>query len=478
MSSLLLYPFYLIFLLLFIRSIFILFFSPMHKFPECTDESSSDFVAVFYTVCNDFNAQSLLGLVNINYLNKHVFFLDDSKDDSLKCYIQNTFDTSAVTYIKRESRTGHKAGNINNALHELPHYYSYVFFADAEQVVEASCVNKGVLFLKNNPNLSFVQWLHKPIISNGELPQYLADAYGTMCEKEMRWRALLGTIPSLGHGILIRRSVLNDTNGLPEVVSEDFAWSLDLMAKGGKGILLTDDAFEEGFPNNFNSFSSRYQRWVRADYECACFQLLPIIKSGRLPVFTRIDVVVRQIKYIAAASILPFALLEVFIKKHNLLFLYTLEAIAIASIVMPIILAMRSKRIMAQFLDIYFISYSQIVPLFSGLIKSMIGFSAIFTVTGESKTNSKKKEKIFPLFIASIAIACCILYFSPILLFIAISSIGLAFHHIKGWNSFVSIAMRYMLVLFTLFWIYAAFVMHGVWQDDLCFLMTASAIIL
>lgn len=467
-----------------VREFLILIFSRNYKAHQLNNKKLySDYIAIFYTTYNDFNATALRSLLGESYVNKTIYVLDDSEVKTLKNYLKDNFSMYDIVYMYRENRKGFKAGNINFGLHNLPSKYEYIFLADAEQIIPYDCINTGINFLKENTHLSFVQWTHRPIvIINGDFPQSIADAYGLHSKLEMQWRSILNTVPSIGHGTLIRRAALVETNGLPEIVSEDFAWSLTLLAKNQHGALLDLEGFEEGFPNDFYSYTTRYKRWCRADYECAKSHLLSVITAKSLPLFARIDVVFRQLKYIMASLVAPFGLLEILIQKlsydsYTNMFIILLSILSIFS---PLLIVYKSNifKNAISVIDIFFICYSQIWVLFYSIVKSLLGLPNTFEVTGSRKVNNTFFDYYLHIVISIILIIWTGLDFTPLKFFMMIVTIGFSLHQKFKWNNPVSLGVRIFLFIYTLIWVGFSFYFKGIWIDDLRWFITASAIIL
>jgi cellulose synthase/poly-beta-1,6-N-acetylglucosamine synthase-like glycosyltransferase len=69
-----------------------------------------------YCTCDDFSEESLRASILQNYPNYRVVILDDSSSRSYRALVDAFAARHNVTVVRRPSRTGFKAGNLNNYL--------------------------------------------------------------------------------------------------------------------------------------------------------------------------------------------------------------------------------------------------------------------------------------------------------------------------------------------------------------------------
>lgn len=122
-----------------LREIFI-FYSPSLNETDVQNKlkkGNRPLVAIFHTVCNDFNLPSLCSLINIKYTHKTIFLLDDTRDDRLKYILPSLIENTrcCIKYLHRGRRNGFKAGNLNFGLSSIDSRYKYIFLADSDQRV-------------------------------------------------------------------------------------------------------------------------------------------------------------------------------------------------------------------------------------------------------------------------------------------------------------------------------------------------------
>ncbi|MEK9179542.1 MAG: glycosyltransferase, partial [Patescibacteria group bacterium] len=200
------------------------------------DYTNTPPVAILYTCMNDIKEKAIEACLKQNYPNFAVYVLDDSSTveeqqlvDGLQRKYKNKFNV-----IRRESHSGYKAGNLNNALRQIGKAYTYVCIVDSDEIIPITFLRDLVSILEKNKNLGFVQASHR---------QYSETDYGKSISDniDLHWkyffpaRNLFGFVYSYGHGVLLRTKVLLEIGGFPEIVSEDIAVSTIIRENGYKG---------------------------------------------------------------------------------------------------------------------------------------------------------------------------------------------------------------------------------------------------
>ncbi|MBU4304571.1 MAG: glycosyltransferase [Candidatus Omnitrophica bacterium] len=109
-------------------------------------------VALLYTTYNDFQEKAVLSCVNQEYDNFHAFILDDSTEEDYKNRIDefSARYKEKVTVIRREGRSGYKAGNINNALKQI-NDFEYFSISDADSILPKNYITGLLPYLVGVP---------------------------------------------------------------------------------------------------------------------------------------------------------------------------------------------------------------------------------------------------------------------------------------------------------------------------------------
>jgi len=109
-------------------------------------------VALLYTTYNDFQEKAVLSCVNQEYDNFHAFILDNSTEEDYKNRIDefSARYKEKVTVIRREGRSGYKAGNINNALKQI-NDFEYFSISDADSILPKNYITGLLPYLVGVP---------------------------------------------------------------------------------------------------------------------------------------------------------------------------------------------------------------------------------------------------------------------------------------------------------------------------------------
>lgn len=247
-------------------------------------------VAILYTTMNDFCEPAALSCVSLNYPYYHVFLLDDSTTVHHQLLVEEFHARfpEKTTIIRRESREGFKAGNLNHALRLIHRSFPFFALADADTVLPKHFLQLTMNRFRSE-QIAFVQGrmevdrCQKPFLRELSLSQNLY------------WRRIVpasaryGFTMLHGHGAVIRTSVWKETGGFPHVVAEDLAFSTRARELGYIGIFASDVVCEEMIPCSFLFFSVRQLKYVRGAVEHMRTDGRRFMCCARIPWFEKLD---------------------------------------------------------------------------------------------------------------------------------------------------------------------------------------------
>jgi cellulose synthase/poly-beta-1,6-N-acetylglucosamine synthase-like glycosyltransferase len=250
-------------------------------------------VAMLYTTCNDFVPASARSCVEQDYPVFTVYILDDSSDQEY----QRRVDDFAAQYpervrvVRRLDRRGFKAGNINHGLSEFATSEPLFALADADEILPRDFLRRMVPRILAVDKYGFVQANHQ---SNPNAPSRLAADMGVGINAHWRWyhplRNRYGFVMLLGHGALLRRAAWKQIGGFPEIVSEDLAFALRIREHGWRGHFAEDIICYEDFPETIRAFRIRHMKWTRGTCEFLSKEMWPALRSSKIPLVEKLDV--------------------------------------------------------------------------------------------------------------------------------------------------------------------------------------------
>jgi cellulose synthase/poly-beta-1,6-N-acetylglucosamine synthase-like glycosyltransferase len=248
-------------------------------------------VAILYPTCNDFQADAAASCLNQNYPHFHLFLLDDSTKDESRAAVEAFHEThpDKTTIVRRSTRQGFKAGNLNHALGEAASKYPLFAVVDADERLPSNFLHRAVPYLRD-PDLAFVQANHKPnpaqeAVFARDIAPTILPFWNVHCQPRNRY----GFVVFLGHGAVVRRSAWEAVGGFPEVATEDLAFSMALGEKGLRGVFLEDLVCYEDFPENYVAFKRQQERYLIGTTQVLLRHLWSMLRSRKVSLVEKID---------------------------------------------------------------------------------------------------------------------------------------------------------------------------------------------
>jgi cellulose synthase/poly-beta-1,6-N-acetylglucosamine synthase-like glycosyltransferase len=277
-------------------------------------------VAVLYTTCNDFVETSALSCAKLDYERFRVYILDDSSDRE----IMRRIDRFAARYdhvrvVRRESREGFKAGNLNHALGNVVEEPLFVI-ADSDEILPRDFLRVLVPRINGDPDCGFIQANHRCLQRGTKLQRDMCHGVDVHWKWYQPLRNRFGFVMFLGHGAILRRNCWQMVGGFPEVVSEDLAYAIAIREQGYYGTFASDVTCYEEFPETVRSFRVRHVKWTRGTCEFLHRYGVDLLRSARMSWSEKLDILFPTanlpvtlfffLYMIIAAIVLPLAIGE------------------------------------------------------------------------------------------------------------------------------------------------------------------------
>ncbi len=247
---------------------YVFWISQAGKYESAHDQylskESSSSVACLMPVCDeplDIIGETLASICAMRYKNKQVYVLDDSTKEQNVRNVSNLARDFGATLIRRENRHHYKAGNINNALKQIKADYIAVF--DADQRPAPNFLRDLVPLFAENPKLALVQTpqdyenshsliAHAAALQNSLFYEYIAES-----------KDVTGSMFCCGTNCILRGAALADVGGFDtKTLTEDFATSLELHARGWQ-TRFVDKLYVMGLgPETLGEYLKQYSRWA------------------------------------------------------------------------------------------------------------------------------------------------------------------------------------------------------------------------
>ncbi|WP_229639326.1 glycosyltransferase [Waterburya agarophytonicola] len=223
--------------------------------------------------------RTIIGCQAINYDNKQVYILDDTRRQSVKQLAQEL----GCHYITRSDNFGAKAGNLNNALKKTSGELVVVF--DADFVPTTNFLERTVGFFQKD-KIALVQtpqsfYNSDPIAHNLGLQEVLTS------EEEVFYRHLqpikdgTGSVVCAGTSFVARRNALREIGYFAtQSVSEDYFTGIQLSARGYELVYL-DEKLSAGLAaESIGAHIEQRLRWVRGTLQAFFIKSNPLTIPG------------------------------------------------------------------------------------------------------------------------------------------------------------------------------------------------------
>ncbi len=274
-----------------------------------TFRASLPAVAILYMTRNDFNEKACLTCIGQKYEDFHVFICDDSDNKEIKEKIDlfQAHNRSIISVLRRNKQRGFKAGNINDALNKVEKRFEYIAVNDSDTELPVDFLIKLIPKFQLSPKIAFVQAVQAAIEDQkGSFGRTMKSMVDIHWRHYMSLKNKFGFVMWYGHGAVLKRSVIEALGGIPEVVTEDLAFSSEARRIGYYGIIDEDTVCGEEFPQNIEKFRKRNRKWVRGTYQYLTEFYPQILRAKCVPWFEKADIFISAFALLQA---IPFLML-------------------------------------------------------------------------------------------------------------------------------------------------------------------------
>src|ERR1700676_153077 len=249
---------------------------PKIRLPSLPSLERHPAVALLCVTCDDVDLGVLRRLGRQNYPSLDLFILDDSQLPESR----QAIDTLGFQVVRRLSRAGYKAGNLNNWLFTHASRYDYFVVADADSILPEEFVD-AMVRVAEHPQNHQVAILESMIYHwNGSAPfarPQAALASFQRC-RQARFLSHLDSTLSVGHNNLYRTSALQSLGGFAEsYLAEDYATTIVLLQRTPWKCKTAEVKSYERAPANVAEYARRQSRWAYQTFQ------LCSLSTARLP---------------------------------------------------------------------------------------------------------------------------------------------------------------------------------------------------
>ena len=348
---------------------------------------------------------TFLALKNINYKNKHIYFLDDSSDEKYKKEAEELTNNYGLILFRRNQRHGAKAGIINDCLKDLTQEYIAIF--DADQNPLSEFLNVLMPIMERDKKVGFIQTpqfysnIAETRVARGAAFQQTVF-YEYICEGKNTGGAMF----CCGTNIVFRREALMEVGGLDEsTVTEDFATSIKLQGRGWKSLYYSHVyAFGMG-PEDLTGYFKQQFRWAAGTI--AVFKKLIwrfLTRPFSLKPAQWWEYFLSSSYYLVGLAFFSLMICPVlyllfrvpsFFAKPELYFLAFLPYIMLSMSVFYMVLGTRNYRVKDLFLG-QLLGIATFSVYLRAAFSALLGFKTTFGITEKAKGKAIPYLKLWP----------------------------------------------------------------------------------
>ena len=379
--------------------------------PRLDSLSTFPRVALIYTTFNDVLPETMGRMKEQNYKNYDIFVLDDSTKESCSRIV----DSFGFKTIRREDRTGFKAGALNNWIRLYGDNYDYFTILDADSLLSPDFIENMVKY-GEHPSNSDVAIFQSKINSYNNTTRFARTlTISTPLANYINDRLIneCGTMLSWGHNNLHRTKLIQEVGGFAQkYVSEDYATALTLIQRGYK-CRLVDVISYEMMPQTIQTFTKRTVRWSKQSLELLKLNTNDIPMNTQLHLFISLysfsmwgiyclGILIAIFGY--TSSIEDFALLigvlntdgivSVLLNIKNLLYAIYFLNFTVLRIPIALKLGISFKNYLRNLLLSIALSNYMMIDIIKAQVLTVLGKKVVFDVTDKSTGSGSKKEKM------------------------------------------------------------------------------------
>lgn len=237
--------------------------------PVAVDEPPS--VALLYCTYDDADGEAIASLLDQDHTAADVYVLDDSTDPDARAVVDDAVAGTDATVVRRDDRSGFKAGALNHWLDRHGDAYDLMAVVDADSSLPPTWTSEMVRRIASDGDLAM---LHSRSESHREATRFsrmLRGGIGVYMASIARAEAAAGPMLSWGHHVMIDVDAIRSIGGFTEARAEDLATSMRLMRDGWDVSYAPDVVAYEQTPPHYAAVRKRNMRWGEGTLEALSF---------------------------------------------------------------------------------------------------------------------------------------------------------------------------------------------------------------
>ncbi len=236
-----------------------------------TDVSSArDKILLAYCTCNDFDGDSLEKSMKQTYPYFDVVILDDSTEEEYRERVDAFARNFGIKVVRREDRTGFKAGNINNYLQSdecRDKGYGYYVILDSDEILPENYLYESLKYFYAYSDVGIVQANHISDRNRNFFMKLFHVGVNSHWPTYQTMKNFYGFSTMLGHGAMLKKDCYEKAGGFPPLVAEDLCLSIEARNSGYFVAFASNIVCREEYPIDYVAFKKRHSKWTQGNLE-------------------------------------------------------------------------------------------------------------------------------------------------------------------------------------------------------------------
>lgn len=221
-------------------------------------------IALLYCVADDADTAGIAASMRQD-IPVTTIILDDSREGAARAEIDAFARISGCRVLRRDDRSGFKAGNLNHARRALAGQFDAFVVCDSDVALPPTLARVCAAQLAD-PAVALAQAAPQAGPGRTWFARYFGPLLATHLGVMRRGRAAHGIVAFLGRGAMVRASALDDVGGFPEAVAEDLALTVVLRQAGWR-LVNADITFTEDYPIDYRAFRTQMRKTTEGAVE-------------------------------------------------------------------------------------------------------------------------------------------------------------------------------------------------------------------
>lgn len=273
--------------------------------PLTAPRTGASRVALLYCTIGDLDLRGLRASM-AQTVPVRTVLLDDSTDPEDRARVDAAAALLGCEVLRRETRAGYKAGNLNSAIATLGDTVDAVVILDTDTVLPPDFVEHGLRRLHDDPTIGVVQARVRAV--GGSV---FARAFGGLLGSHLSLTLLArdrlegGTFH--GRGAMVRMATWRAAGGIPELVMEDLAFTVAAWHAGYRVVAAPKLLVHEDYPVDAAALRVQQRKYVEGAIEFVRTQTARL-RTAPVPISARLDLWLTAAMVPAAAVAGPLLL--------------------------------------------------------------------------------------------------------------------------------------------------------------------------